>query len=265
MCFVQVLAPSLATLVGSADWGLSLTGKSQSEKGLVCEQWPRLSNYFWQHTLSLADFTPFRGDTTPRSPEHCPINVAAFCSLDRKAPCGALVPLSSSSRLVATGWEAKGKRGCFFPVRVISDLGIWGRVFLEEVWQFAWPGGCLSPMNALPRSGEAAVWRGAAITAPCCDGFVTQGSAAPGVCVFVSWNFSVIFLTGVLSDMHSLRRYFHVFIILQASVTFPKSSCWSLRFDHLLKVPAGIIWPFSSDYVDFCSSWYAQFESGFLM
>lgn len=35
------------------------------------------------HSLG-ADFTPFRGETTPRSPEHYSVHVVAFCSLGGK-------------------------------------------------------------------------------------------------------------------------------------------------------------------------------------
>lgn len=131
-------------------WGLSLTGGLQSEKRVLYKQGSHHSNYhcLWQYLLPLDSFHSIqRWHNTQKSR-------GLFNKLYQlpsalwmeKLPRWGLFP----SLLVATGWEEKDKSILFHilgGLRPIPYFGIWGRVFLQEAWQFAWAGGCFSLMN----------------------------------------------------------------------------------------------------------------------
>lgn len=215
----------------------------------------------WQHTLPLGWFHSIQRWHNTHKPRAL---FSKCCCLLLSGWESSLVPLSGSSLLVASGWEVKGKSMGIHSVRLFLIWGFEEGYFCRKcgslhglwlvclLWMLC-PQWWSHTLEGCSNHCSPVWW------------VCHPGSCCSRGCVLVSWNLSAISLTGAVSDMHSLGSYFHVFIILQASVTFPEPSCWSLRSDHLLKVPAGIIWPFSSGCVGSCSSWYAQFGSGFLM
>lgn len=102
---------------------------------------------FGQCALPLAPFRAIqRWHNT--SPDNCSINGIGCLLLSGWKNSSRRV---GSSLLVATGWEAKGKR-MLFPflggLRAIPDFGICRRLFSQGAWWFAWAGGCLSPTNS---------------------------------------------------------------------------------------------------------------------
>lgn len=182
--FAQVPAPSMAALADSAEGSVELT-IPKVRKGF-CVSSDLISG------ITFGKTPPGPISLHSQVTQHPEVHSAVQEMLLPTAVwMGKLLAKLCFLSPVRLSWShlsgrARARAGCSLPVRASSDLGISGRVFWQEVWQFAWPGACLSPMDALPPGDEAAVWRGAAITAPQGDGFGTQGSAAPGVCVFVS-------------------------------------------------------------------------------
>lgn len=162
------------------------------------------------------------------------------------------------------GGRQRARAGCSFPVRAVSDLGAWGRVFLQEVWQSAWPGGCLSPVNALSPSHEGAVWRGAAITAPGVMGLSPRvvlllGGVCLSVGIFLQFPWWERWVTCIPSgDISMFLLFFRLLWHFLSPVVGASGSIICSRCQQGWFGPSAVT-------VGFCSSWHAQFGSGFLM
>lgn len=117
-------------------------------------------------------------------------------------------------------------------LKAIPELQIWGRVFLQEGWQFAWAGVVCLLQIALPQSSEDAVWKSAAIAVPWSDRF-TLGIAAPGVCNVCQLKFFCNFLDRSSEWCTFPWEIFPWVYSSSGSCDIPRSSCWSLRFNHL--------------------------------
>lgn len=132
------------------------TGGSRSEKGCsvvssgvitAAVVTSGCAHSLWTH------FTQFRGDTAPRSPGNCSINIVCLLFSGWKNPSRGF----GSSLLVATGWEAKGKSmllALLGELRAISDFGVRGRVFCRKSI-FAWTGLSVSCTLHCPRAMRA--------------------------------------------------------------------------------------------------------------
>lgn len=149
---------------------------------------------------------------------------------------------------VAVEWEMKGRNMFpFWQGEGYSFLWDLGRIFLHGAWQFAWSEGCFSPTNCFVLEQWGHCSKGYSNYCSLCDGFVICGSAAPGVCTFVSWNFSAISLTGAVSDTHSLGTFPTFLLFFRLQWHFPSlvvGASGSSIYTALDHIPAGIIWPF---------------------
>lgn len=130
----------------------------------------------WQHTLPPGWFHSIQRWHNTHKPRAL---FSKCCCLLLSGWESSLVPLSWWH--LGGRWRARAWGSILWGYFWFGGLrkGIFaGSVAVCMAWGLFVSYGCSAP------SDEATLWRGAAITAPQCDGFVTQGPAAPGgVCL----------------------------------------------------------------------------------